>query len=29
MGQGKITTRTASGCRFVPLAGSEGWQKTK
>lgn len=24
---GKITTRIASGCRFVPLVGSEGWQK--
>jgi protein-L-isoaspartate(D-aspartate) O-methyltransferase len=23
---GKITTRTASGCRFVPLLGREGWQ---
>lgn len=26
---GKITTRTASGCRFVPLVGSGGWQKTE
>lgn len=24
---GKITTRIASGCRFVPLLGREGWQE--
>ena len=24
---GKITTRIASGCRFVPLIGREGWQE--
>ncbi len=24
---GKITTRDASVCRFVPLVGSEGWRK--
>ena len=24
---GKISTRIASGCRFVPLIGSEGWQE--
>ncbi len=24
--QGKTTSRTASGCRFVPLRGGEGWQ---
>jgi protein-L-isoaspartate(D-aspartate) O-methyltransferase len=24
---GKITTRMASGCRFVPLLGREGWQE--
>lgn len=23
---GKITSRIASGCRFVPLVGSEGWE---
>lgn len=26
---GKITTRIASGCRFVPLIGSEGWRKSE
>ncbi len=24
---GKITTRDAAACRFVPLVGSEGWRK--
>jgi protein-L-isoaspartate(D-aspartate) O-methyltransferase len=24
---GKITTRIASGCRFVPLLGREGWEE--
>lgn len=25
---GKITSRVASGCRFVPLVGDEGWEPT-
>jgi protein-L-isoaspartate(D-aspartate) O-methyltransferase len=24
---GKISTRTASGCRFVPLVGRQGWEE--